>query len=120
MPGQDFDRNVLRTQLNVFLKTKEEIKDTLAAGVEEMGYHGPLAFFGDQPARLDPPHVLAGGGGLQPALAGDFQKGKTGLGANQLKNPDAVLIGKGLGDQGQAGQRVGLVNRIHMRFNSEK
>ena len=86
----------------MFLKTKEEIKDTLAAGVDEVGHHGPLTFLGHELARLDPPHVLAGGGGLQPALAGNFQQGKTGLGADQLKNSNAMLVGKGLGNQGQA------------------
>ena len=104
----------------MFLKPKQKIENTLAAGVDKMSHHGPLAFFGHELARLDPAHVLTGGGGLQSALAGDFQQGKTGPSADQLKNSNTMLVGKGLGNQGQAGQRVGLVNRIHKRLNSEK
>jgi len=106
--------------LNLTSKSKKKIENSLTAGIDKMGHHRALPFLGDEPARLDSAHVFTGGGRLQPALVGDLLEGKTGLGADQLENPDPVLVGEGFGHQGQAGQGVGLVNQIHKGLNFEK
>ena len=93
MPGEN-GKVLLRPQLNPTSKSKKEIEHPLAAAVDEVGYHGSLALLGDEPARFNAAHVLAGGGGLQSALVGDLQKREAGLGADQLQNPDPMLVGE--------------------------
>ena len=99
---------------------EEKIKNTLAPCIDEMRDHRTLPFFGDQPAQFNATHVLASRGGVQSALVGDFQQGEAGPGADQLKNPDAMLIGKRFGNQGKAGQRVGIVYHLHTGLNLKK
>ena len=99
--------------MNLTSKSKKKIEHPLTTGIDKVGHHRPLSFLGDEPARFNPSHVFAGSGRLQPALVGDLLEGKTRLGADQLQNPDPMLVGERFGHQGQAGQRVGLVNQIH-------
>ena len=96
VPGES-GKNLLRAQLNLTSKSKKEIENPLTAGIDKMGHHWPLAFLGDEPARFDSAHVFAGSCRLQPALVGDLLQGKAGLGADQLQNPDPMLMGEGFG-----------------------
>ena len=104
MPGKS-TKNLLRPELNPASKGEQKIEHALTAGIDKMGHHRALSLLGDEPARFDPAHVFAGRGRLQPALVGDLLQGKAGLGADQLQNPDPMLMGEGFGHQGQAGQR---------------
>ena len=104
----------------MFLKIEQKVQDTLAAGTDEVGHHGPLSFLGDQPARFDSAQVLAGRGRLQPALVCDLQQGEAGLIVDQLQDPDPMLVGKGFRDDGQPGQGIGLMDEAHEGLNFEK
>lgn len=104
----------------MLLEGEEKIQDALAPGIQKVGDHRSIPFFRDQSAVLDPAHMFAGRGALEPALFGDFLKREAGLRTDYLQNPDAVVMGKRFGDQGQPREWVRFMNQFHNGLNSKK